>query len=443
MAKRKHKTQRRTTARGDAFDWRAALFPLDASPTTTPTPTWRWLPAWLLAAFALRAVVALGGDFVLHPDEIMQYLEPAHRAVFGSGVIYWEYQYGARSWLVPGLVAAVLWSLDALGLGQPWIYVYAVKLVFCLISLLVPWGCYQFARRTLSERGARMALALTCLWPYLVVFAHKPFAEFVATSLLFGALGLASLPWSRKPSGALAVGACLALLAAVRMQYLPTAFLIWLARSAVAERKWIAVSIAGGVGVLLLVGLLETFTWGVPFQSYYANLVANIAADAHRDAPAFHFYLSRLLFATAGGLLIALYAFIRQPRRHLLLLALVAVTLALHMHQTHQELRFVFAVLPMLLIVVGEQLSSWSSSWSQRSPRWSVALNIKTVSACAGAFLALIASNAIDDRWLHVAASHERGEVRYWFGQSNLFDVYLQLARRDDVAGVVHLGDPY
>ncbi|MGI9309960.1 MAG: hypothetical protein ACR2P7_00325, partial [bacterium] len=233
---------------------------------------------------------------------------------------------------------------------------------------------------------------------------------------------------------------CLALLAAVRMQYLPAAFLIWLARSAVAERKWIVASIVGGVGVLLLVGLLETFTWGFPFQSYYANLVANIAADPHRDAPAFHFYLSRLLFATAGGLLIALYAFIRQPRRHLLLLVLCVVTLALHMHQTHQELRFVFAVLPMLLIVVGDQLSSWSS---QCSPRWSAAFSMQTVSACAAAFLALIGANAIDDRWLHVAGSKERGEVRYWFGQSNLFDVYLQLARRDDVAGVVHLGDPY
>ncbi len=31
----------------------------------------------------------------------MQYLEPAHRLAFGNGVIYWEYFYSARSWLVP------------------------------------------------------------------------------------------------------------------------------------------------------------------------------------------------------------------------------------------------------------------------------------------------------------------------------------------------------
>ncbi len=36
---------------------------------------------------------------MLHPNEIMQYVEPPHRLVFGNGVIYWEFFCGARSWL--------------------------------------------------------------------------------------------------------------------------------------------------------------------------------------------------------------------------------------------------------------------------------------------------------------------------------------------------------
>ena len=87
----------------------------------------------LALAFAARAAVALSGDFVLHPDEIMQYLEPAHRLVFGNGVTYWEYFYGARSWLVPGFVAGVLTLFDALGLGEPAWYVGGVELVFCTL----------------------------------------------------------------------------------------------------------------------------------------------------------------------------------------------------------------------------------------------------------------------------------------------------------------------
>ena len=96
----------------------------------------------LTLAFAARAAVALSGDFVVHPDEIMQYLEPAHRLVFGNGVIYWEYFYGARSWLIPGVVAGILGLFDAVGLGDPFWYVGGVELAFCALSLLIPAGMY-------------------------------------------------------------------------------------------------------------------------------------------------------------------------------------------------------------------------------------------------------------------------------------------------------------
>ena len=55
-------------------------------PVPTEERPWRLLPRILLLAFAARAAVALSGDFVLHPDEIMQYLEPAHWLAFGSGI---------------------------------------------------------------------------------------------------------------------------------------------------------------------------------------------------------------------------------------------------------------------------------------------------------------------------------------------------------------------
>jgi hypothetical protein len=96
-----------------------------ASPDERP---WKFLLSVLALAFVARAAIALSGDFVLHPDEIMQYLEPAHRLVFGNGAICWEYFYGARSWLVPGLVAGVLKLFDLVGLGQPFWYVGGVKL---------------------------------------------------------------------------------------------------------------------------------------------------------------------------------------------------------------------------------------------------------------------------------------------------------------------------
>lgn len=88
-------------------------------PKDPEEPTWKYLPLVLALGFIARAAVALSGDFVLHPDEIMQYLEPAHRLAFGNGISYWEYFYGARSWLVPGAVAGVLKLFDLVGFGEP------------------------------------------------------------------------------------------------------------------------------------------------------------------------------------------------------------------------------------------------------------------------------------------------------------------------------------
>ena len=127
-------------------------------------PVWRLFPFVLALAFAVRVAVALFGDFLLHPDEVIQYLEPAHRAAFGNGIGYWEQFHGARPWLLPGFIAGLLTGFAAIGWDQPAWYVPAVNLVFCLISLGIPAGMY--------------------------FFAHKPMPSFVATALLLPLLAL-------------------------------------------------------------------------------------------------------------------------------------------------------------------------------------------------------------------------------------------------------------
>jgi len=163
-------------------------------PRIPENPPWTLWPAMVLLAFVLRVGVALSGDFVIHPDEIMQYLEPAHKEVFGNGVTYWEYFFGARQWLVPGLVAAVLSLLNTIGLGTPQYYIGAVEIFFCGISLSIPIGMYFFARLHFSEASARLALVVGSVWYELVGFAHKPMTEFVSTGLVMILLALCIRP---------------------------------------------------------------------------------------------------------------------------------------------------------------------------------------------------------------------------------------------------------
>ena len=65
------------------------------------------------------------------------------------------------------------------------------------------------------------------------------------------------------------------------------------------------------------------------------------------------------------------------------------------------------------------------------------------MAATATAILLLVGGNLVDDRRLHDAASRERSDVHFLFGQRNIFDVYLELARLEDDRGVLHLGDLY
>ena len=323
-------------------------------------PVWRWLWPVLALAFAARAAIALHGDFVLHPDEIMQYLEQGHRLAFGNGVVYWEFFYGARSWLVPGLIGGILVLFDAVGLGQPAWYVGGVKLAFCALSLAVPAGMYFFARRHFDEAAARVALVAGAFWYELAGFAHKPMTEFVGAALAMGLLAL----FMRAPrgGGAAAGGggavaawlvAFLAVLTvAVRIQYAPLALALlglWFLRAGKAARAQAALAAAA---VLLAVGAFDAVTWDAGlFQSYVNNLRFNLGLErtAYETKPA-HQYLVWLLFAGGGLSALCAAAAASAPRRYGFLLLSIALILLIHSTQTHKEYRFVFAVVPLWLL---------------------------------------------------------------------------------------------
>jgi hypothetical protein len=146
------------------------------------------LPLILVLAFVLRATFALTTDYVAHPDEIFKYLEPAHRLVFGQGIVTWEYAYGTRSWIIPGFIALILKCLAALGLDRPDIYLPTVRLVFCAISLSLPVSVYRIAQALLDEGAARLALVGTAFWYELIFFAPTPMQDALAAYAFFSAL---------------------------------------------------------------------------------------------------------------------------------------------------------------------------------------------------------------------------------------------------------------
>ena len=303
----------------------------------------------------MRAAVALSNDFFIHPDEIMQYLEQGHRLAFGNGVVYWEFFYGARSWLLPGLIAGVLKLFDVAGFGQPAWYVGGVKLTFCAISLLIPVGMYFFARRHFDETAARAALLAGAFWYELVVCAHKPMTEFVATALLLALLALClPFPHVRAGAGSQWLVAFLAVLtASVRMQYAPLALALlslWFLRTGKSGKVQLVLA---ATVLVLAVGLFDAVTWDAGlFHSFRTNFDFNLKVD-YMDSYRWgnSQYLMWLLYA--GGGLSALCAImaLRDPRHYGFLLVLVILILLAHSVQPRKEYRFVFVVVPLWLLI--------------------------------------------------------------------------------------------
>jgi len=438
---RRHKSRRaaeRHKARRAPLLWRrignaaAACFaPADTAVPSAPAATWRYLPHMLLAAFVARAAVALSGDFRLHPDEVMQYLEPAHHAVFGYGVLYWEYLHGARPWLIPGFVAGILQALDALGLGRPQVYVEVVKLSFCLLSLLIPWSMYRFTQHAAGERAARLALLLGCFWYELVLMAHKPFSEFVSTACFLFALALLAGDASGRRRALAAAGALLTLCAAVRLQYAPAALLLLALRSLSLQRAQLAALWGGAAVLAVLVGILEWLTWGAPFHSYMTNFLVNYKEIfLSGSGGSSRWRLPGQLLAAGGGVSALAFYFgakLRGPARLLLLLS--AVTFFLHMLPSHREYRFIFLLVPCWLMLLAMLLARAGDA-RPALPRF--------VPAALLAYGALALANIFPwQPWVHLAFSDEDA-VYYLRNQSPEYAVIKYLGAQDDVRGVIY-----
>ena len=402
---------------------------------------WKHLPLVLALAFVARVATALSGDFILHPDEMLQYLEPAHRLVFGNGIVLWEYFYGARSWLVPGAIAGLLKLFDLSGLGHPAWYVGGVKIAFCAVSLLIPAGMYFFARRHFSETAARAALLGGAFWYELVAFAHKPMTEFVASSLLIALLGLCAGSFRRGNSGAdaaadadwrLWLAAFLAVLtAAIRMQYAPIALLA-LAAVFLRTGKKIRLAFAAMV-FFLLVGLFDAATWDAGiFHSYIVNFRVNTALGELRagESPA-HQFLLWLGLGGAGLSLVFIAAAFGKLRRYWFLVALTALTLLSHSFQSHKEYRFIFVVVPIWLLIGSDIITRVADSKARPRRIMRLAAAMFAAVTLAGLLNALPYQNKVYHNYSQVGFSN--GFIR---NQDPIFAAYSYLARAPGVKAV-------
>jgi GPI mannosyltransferase 3 len=389
----------------------------DGDAAAPPPQDWRLLPVVLALAFALRAAVALLNDAILQPDEIYQYVEQAHRLVFGWGFVPWEFQHGARSWLIAGAIAPILKACALAGLGRPDICQPAVKLTLCALSITVPLSVYRIGQATLGEAGARLALVGTSLWYELVNMAARPFPDALGTYALIGALSVMMAPPRRGAGEAFGVLCGLAL--AVRFQFIP-AVAVMLAVAAVLRRAWIVRALAAFVVVVVLAGALDALTLGEWFGSVIENVRFNIVDGMARTfgvAPPYQ-YLIELAEGSCGLAVLGAIGVALSVRRTWPISLPLLVQFAAFSAISHKEPRFIVFMAPLWLIGLAAIVGRLGSG--RMAAAWMTGIAIVST---LGLFRLLPLERRVYPLPL---AAH-----------SDVRRAYLELSRRGDVTGLV------
>ena len=359
------------------------------------------LATLLTVAFALRLAPALFYPGINHPDEVFQSLEQAHRLVFGYGTIPWEFQYGTRSWLLPGMLAGLMWVGQLFG-DSPDQYIGFIHVTLAALATTSVLCCFLWGERLGGRWGGLTAAALPALWPDNIYFAARTLSESVAAPLLVMVLYLVD---TGSPTIArrrlLLAGFLLGLSLTLRIQLAPAAAVILLWSMVGGPRGRLLPLVVGAAVALGLAGALDAVTWGYPFLSMWRNFVYNTyyGVSSYFGTEPWTFY-PQVLFAYWGataGLLVLLVCVggLRLP----LPFRVALVILVTHSLIPHKEHRFIYPAILLLLIVAGIGMAQIGVWMAERGLARQRAASIGLVAASALLSLAVAASPHFRELW--------------------------------------------
>ena len=388
-------------------------------------------PLWLilLLAFAARFAVGVANDGVLYPDELMQYLEQAHRLAFGAGMTPWEYEYGVRSWVPALALAAVMKTTQFVGADTPAVYQPLIKAILSAASLVLPYSVYRLGRTLLDEPAARLALVFTAFWYELVSYGHRATIDALAAYTAFATLALVFADSRRRV--AVAAGALAGLTFILRFQLSPLLgvlglLALWRWRA----RAWPAA--AAALVVIVLGGALDYYTWGVWFSPIVTNLrlqTWNELASIFGTKPVY--WYPPVMVVLSGGLAAVGAAGLVLARRSCWpLIVLGAVTLVAFSLIGHKETRFVLTLTPVWLIGLAALVANRGRLIATALPRARRLAPVASGLLLAG--FAIVSVLGLSDR-----LPFETRVLRPNIARNVARDAYRALAADDDVIAVL------
>jgi GPI mannosyltransferase 3 len=301
---------------------------------------------FLLIALLFRVAAAQFPNLV-HPDEIFQTQEPAHRLAYGYGVVTWEWRDGIRSWVFPAFLAGIMRATSWMG-AQPAGYLRGITVVLSLISLTTVWFGFAWAKRAGGMEAAIIAAGCCAIWYGLIDFGGRALTEVFATHLLLPGLYLGyyseKIPERRR---LFLAGLFCGLALSLRIQLAPAVALALLWFCGAQWRQRIVPLGAGFVLPVAVFGLVDLFTWSYPLQSFVRYFLVNAIEGRSKiyGVEPWYWYLLVLLKTFGPMLLFVLVGCRRSP----FLGWMALIILASHSALAHKEVRFLYPLMPIVV----------------------------------------------------------------------------------------------
>jgi len=315
---------------------------------------------WLVLVVAAlpRLWAAIWDQGIFWPDEIFQSLEQAHRFAFGYGFVPWEFQEGARSWVFPGVLGLFWKAIAAIGVESAPLLIVSAKLVMVALALVAVYASMRMGETLGGQEAALLSGILVALFPPSIVYGSRCMSEMASGPLCLVA-ALLALDTNR--NRLVLAGALAALTIYLRYQngLIAVGLLVWLFAQ---RRRNDALAFATGALIIGMAGgLLDHFTWGTPFHSFFSYMQFNLieGRSAEFGVEPFTYYFEVFWSAVGISIIVVAIGLWESARVAPGLLAVVLVYVVAHILVAHKELRFMMPIVPLLLTLSGVGLAQF------------------------------------------------------------------------------------
>ena len=306
-------------------------------------------------ALIFRTYAAFTSIAQIYPDEIFQTVEMAHKAAFGKGFVFWEFTVGARSWFFPGILAGVYKFLDLIGIQDPFYLNMGIKFFLACFHSLAVSVLYLIFRMWFKERITAFIFSLTLAMNFMLSYiSARTLSESIAIPFMVFTLYQATLYVEKYRLRNLILTIVFAGIAYM-LRFQSSIFSFGIAISfLIVSKKHLKTSLIFGfgyIGMMLLQGLLDKFTWGTFMHSLTTYLDYNIlrgVANKHGVFP-WHFYFKEMAvrfnpvtYVTASIFAVYVTIQFRLKKKEFLFAFPFLFFLIGHSLIPHKEPRFIF-----------------------------------------------------------------------------------------------------